>query len=211
MRNLGAEVRLVSGGYEEAEKSGLEYARKSGANWISPYNDGQVIAGQGTLALEILRQQPELKQAAWIVPVGGGGLISGIGVVLETEQSGARVIGVQSEASPFFHALFNTGSQQGIKEYNSLADGLAGPVEEGSITVPLVLRTVQDIKLVSEEEVAAAIAYAWHQHKEIIEGSAAVTLAAVITGKIQVRPSVLIISGGNIQAHVHAQIIQKYT
>lgn len=210
MRRLGAQVRLVPGGYAEAEKAGLQYAQANGAGWVSPYNDGMVIAGQGTLALEVLHQQPELSQAAWIAPIGGGGLISGIGSVLAETAPGAVVIGAQSEASSYFNAILKTGSQAGVLEYDSLADGLAGPVEEGAVTIPLVQRLVQDIVLVTESEIAVAIAYAWHHYHETIEGSAAVTLAAIIAGKIKLRPAILIISGGNIQPEVHAQIIQQY-
>lgn len=208
MQALGAEVRLVPGGYGEAEKAGLAYAQTSGACWVSPYNDGQVIAGQGTLAKEILDQLPESVQATWIVPVGGGGLISGIGAVLASLPDRPNLIGVQSDASPYMHGLFYTGSQSGIQEKTSLADGLSGPVEEGALTIPLVHQFVDHLILVTEEEIAAAIVYAWNIYSARIEGSAAVTLAAVITGKIAVRPAVLILTGGNIQPETHQKIVQ---
>ena len=207
MRQYGAQVRLVPGGYAEAEIAGLQYARENGSCWVSPYNDGLVIAGQGTLALESLRQQSELSRAAWIIPVGGGGLISGIATVLADRAPGATVLGVQSEASPFFHAIYKNGSQGNVQEYESLADGLSGPVETGAVTIPLVQRYVKDIFLVTEAEIAAAIAYAWRNYHEVIEGSAAVTLAAIITGKIKMRPAILMVTGGNIQPETHAQII----
>jgi threonine dehydratase len=223
MRSLGAEVRLARGGYGEAEQAGLEYARSHGATWVSPYNDGQVIAGQGTLGLEILEELPAGIRATWLVPAGGGGLISGVGAALfaarsathpgplpEGERVGPnihRLLGVQSEASPFLDAIFHTGTQEGVVELPSLADGLAGPVEAGSLTIPLARRYADDFVLVSEAEIAEAIAFAWKHYGERIEGSAATALAAALTGKVPARPAVVIISGGNIQKEVHEGIV----
>jgi len=211
---LGAIIRLVPGCYGDAEKTGLEYALKEKANWISPYNDLQVIAGQATIGVEILEELPHSPETAWIVPVGGGGLISGIGAALETMQEQGKkskknktLIGVQSEASPYFYHILNYQSQEHAVELPSLADGLAGPVERNSITIPIVKRLVSDIVLVTEREIEAAIFYAWSQHHEIIEGSAATGLAAILSGKIKHRPAIVIISGGNIQPEIHYEII----
>jgi threonine dehydratase len=114
-------------------------------------------------------------------------------------------------ASPFFFALYNHGTQYGVIELESLADGLAGAVENGSITIPLVRRYVDDFILVTEEQIARAIAYAWHKHGEKIEGSAAVPLAAVMSGVVQKHhaqeaPFVAVISGGNIAPEVHERL-----
>jgi threonine dehydratase len=224
MRLLGAELRLVPGGYGEAEQAGLEYASASGATWISPYNDAQVIAGQGTLGLEILQQLRESSGAqpeAWIVPGGGGGLISGVGAALksrpnplgphslkgEKDQPVSILIGVQSEASPFLYAIFHTGTQAGSVELPSLADGLAGPVEENSLTIPLTRKYVNDFVLVNEEDIAHAIAFAWKQYGERIEGSSAAALSAALTGKVTSRPAVIVLSGGNIQPELHEKIV----
>jgi threonine dehydratase len=210
MRNLGAELRLVPGGYSEAERAGLQYADTHKSTWVSPYNDGQVITGQGTLVLETLRDNPELGGATWLVPVSGGGLISGVGAALKEKPApgGCRLVGVQSEASPFMYGLYYFGSQEQAVELPSLADGLAGPVEDGSITIPLVRRYVDELILVNETEIARAIFYAWDKFHERIEGSAAVPLAAVLTGKVTTRPLVLVISGGNIQPEVHKKIVE---
>jgi threonine dehydratase len=214
MRDLGAKVVLVPGGYGEAEKAGLEYAASQECTWVSPYNDAQIIAGQGTLGLDILDQLPELSQATWVVPAGGGGLLSGIGAALKSDP-GARalqqhnLIGVQSEASPFLHGLYHHGSQEGVIENPSLADGLSGPVQDGSVTIPLVRSFVDDFILVSEEDIRQAIRFAWSEYHERIEGSAAVALAAVISGKISTRPAIIIITGGNIPLEVHAAIIHS--
>ena len=216
MCDLGAEVRLVEGGYGEAEAAGKAYAALHGSIWISPYNDGQVIAGQGTLGLEILDQQPELENAIWVVPVGGGGLISGIGAAIQLRSQPdlaaprVRLVGVQSEASPFFQTLFYHGSQQNVVELPSLADGLSGPVEEGSLTVSFVRKYVDELVLVSEDELERAISAAYHRYHEVIEGSAAVSLAAVLSGKVPDRPAVLVISGGNIQPEKHSDILARH-
>ncbi|MBN2549995.1 MAG: pyridoxal-phosphate dependent enzyme [Anaerolineales bacterium] len=215
MRLSGADVHLVPGGYGEAELAGLEYARTTQAAWISPYNDTLVIAGQGTLGLEIQRQLPPLASPpAWIVPAGGGGLMAGIGAALESGQQHKqgdhhkpRLIGVQSEASPFLHAIFHTGSQEGVTEFPSLADGLAGPVEKQAITIQLMREFVDEFILVSEDEIRQAIAYAWREYGERIEGSAAVALASVLTQKVTDRPAIVVISGGNIQPEIHAEIV----
>jgi threonine dehydratase len=216
MRGLGAEIRLVRGGYENAERAAQAYARETGADWISPYNDGQVIAGQATVAMELFEQVQELAGAPYpeaiYVPVGGGGLISGVGVALNrlSQSSRPRLVGVQSVASPFFHALFYRGSQAGVVELESLADGLAGAVEDGSITIPLVRGLAAEIALVTEEMVAQAVAGAWHTYGEKIEGSSATALAAALRRAAPDRPAVVVVSGGNIQPEVHRQICSAH-
>ncbi len=207
MNALGAEVRMVPGGYSEAEKIGKSYAEQHRAAWISPYNDGQVIAGQGTIGLEIYQELPALNQSDWFVPVGGGGLIAGIGTSLERFNSKTKLVGVQSEASSFFHGIFYRGTQEGIVELPSLADGLAGAVEENSVTIAMVRRLVDEFILVSEEDIGQAIVFAWERYQERIEGSAAAALAAVLSEKIRSFPAVVVLSGGNIQPEVHAKIL----
>ena len=210
MQALGAEVHLTPGGYGEAEQAAIAYAQANNASYVSPYNDGLIIAGQGTLAIETLRQNPAVCEATWLIPVGGGGLASGIGAVMKSLSWPPGVIGVQSEASPFFHSIFLRGSQRDIIEYPSLADGLAGPVEEGSITIPLVKHFCAQIQLVTEAEINEAISFAWKRYGERIEGSAAAALAAALSGKIQARPALIIISGGNIQPSIHEAILNNH-
>jgi threonine dehydratase len=207
MRELGAEIRLVPGGYGEAESAAISFSKATGATWISPYNDGMVIAGQGSLALEVIKELPIASSIIWIVPAGGGGLVSGIGCALQSITPLPRLIAVQSEASPFLHEIYHHGSQAGVNELSSIADGLAGPVEEGSVTIPLVKRYVSDFNLVSEFEIRKAIKYAWQMYHERIEGSAAASLAAVLSGKITSKPALVIITGGNITPEDHECII----
>jgi threonine dehydratase len=210
MRALGAEIRLVPGGYAEAEKTALSYAAQTQSTWVSPYNDGQVIAGQGTLGLEIIAQMPVHENYTCLVPVGGGGLIAGIGAAIACTGRRITLVGVQSEASPFMHTLYCHGAQEDVVEYESLADGLAGMVEPGSITIPMVQKFVDSWVLVTEEEISQAIAYSWYHYSEKIEGSAASALAAALTGKIAERPIVIVITGGNIQPEMHSQICDRW-
>jgi threonine dehydratase len=228
MRALNVKVIPVRGGYAEAETAGRAYAAEQGRTWVSPYNDGQVIAGQGTVALEILDSLSALNtkdklrnrsgQAqghdeaveVWVVPVGGGGLISGIGAALKGLSPQTRVIGVQSEASAFAHGLFHRGSQEGIEDLPTLADGLAGAVESDSVTIPLMRELVDDLVLVSEQQTAQAVAFAWREYGQIIEGAAAAALAACLSGKVSARPAVTVMTGGNIQPEVHSGLLEQY-
>ena len=207
MRNLGAEVCLVPGGYGEAEQAGISFAKSNGAIWISPYNDGTIIAGQGSVGLEVVQELPERAAYTWLVPAGGGGLVCGIGAVLEAIRPQHRLIAVQSEASPFLHAIYHQGSQEGVVEQPSLADGLAGPVETGSLTIPMVQDCVDDFILVSEDEIRQAMGFAWQHYQERIEGSAAVSLAAALAGKITDRPAVIVLTGGNVNQADFNQIV----
>jgi threonine dehydratase len=210
MRSYGAEVRLVPGGYGEAEQAGIDFAQQNEKTWVSAYNDGQIIAGQGTVALETLQQLPAQGEFTWIVPIGGGGLVSGIGSALSLEDNRMRqhhLVGVQSVASPFMYSLYYHGKQEGVIELPSLADGLAGPVEKDSITIPMVRRLVDQIALVEEEQIAYAIRYAWEHYNEKLEGSAAVALAAVLNQNVPKLPAVVILSGGNIQPEIFQQLV----
>ncbi len=210
MRELGARVELIEGGYHDAEEAGLAFAKRNDAVWISPYNDGHVIAGQGTVASEILAERPETAEMTWIVPVSGGGLLAGIASVLADQTPNTRVIGVQVAASAFMHGLFYRGNQDGVEDLPTLADGLAGAVEANSITVPLIKKYVDEIILVSEDEVAEGLAFAWTEYGEKIEGSGAVGLAAVLSKKVPQERSVIVVSGGNIQPEIHAEILTRY-
>jgi threonine dehydratase len=215
MQELGAQIHIVAGGYAEAERAGKAYAESNKKTWISPYNDGQIIAGQGTLGLEILRELPQ-DEMTWLTPVSGGGLLAGIGASLQQfakgreSGSGPRLIGIQAEVAPFMHHLYYQGQQNGIPDLPSLADGLTGAVESGSVTIPLVKQMVDEIVLVSEEEIARTIAYAWANHAQVVEGAGAVCLAAVLSGKVKARPVVAVVSGGNIQPEVHAEIVRAF-
>lgn len=210
MRKLGAIIHAVEGGYAEAEAAGRHYADDHQWVFVSPYNDGQVIAGQGTIGLEILADLAGVRTVDWIVPAGGGGLISAIGTLFSRMKDCPRLIGVQAAASPFTYSLYHRHTQEGVQDLPTLADGLSGAVEHGSVTIPMIERTVDDFRIVSEEQIERAIAVAWYVYHERIEGSAAVALAAALGQKATGRPSVVILTGGNIQPEVHQGIIDRY-
>jgi threonine dehydratase len=209
MRALGAEVRLVEGGYDQAEVEGFQYSKENNKTWVSPYNDPQVIAGQGTIGMEISRQVELTPSMTVLIPVSGGGLLAGIASALSSLRARPRIIGVQASASAFMHALFTKGSQENVPDRPTLADGLSGPVENGSITVPLIKALVDDILLVNEEDIARSVSYAYHVYGETIEASAAVGLAAILTGIVQ-PPAVIVISGGNILPELHSRICDQF-
>ncbi|MFH1184944.1 MAG: pyridoxal-phosphate dependent enzyme [Chloroflexota bacterium] len=216
IRALGGEVRFVDGGYGETETAALEYARDKNRTFISPYNDGQIIAGQGTIALEVVQQLADGFRAspagiaAWVFPTGGGGLISGCGAVLAGRGSGANVYGVQPAASGFTHSLFHRHTQQGVRDDPTLADGLSGAIDGDSITIPMLNELVTDIVTASEEAIERAIAFAWWSYGEKIEGSAATSLAAVLEGTIAERLCVVVLTGGNIQREVFDEIVARH-
>lgn len=206
----GATVVKVKGGFSEAEKQAQLSAIKKGATWVSPYNDAQVIAGQATLGLEIIDQVQPFDARACLVPVSGGGLIAGIGLAFQYYDIPISLIGVQSENSAYFYSLYHKGTQRNIVETPSIADGLSGGVEKKSITIPLVRNLLDNFILVSDEEIEHAIAYAYFKHNEIIEGSAAVPIAAKIYNKIKDQKTILVISGGNIASENHTKICKKW-
>ena len=171
-----------------------------GKTWVSPYNDSQVIAGQGTVGLE-LEEQVELGPGTTVViPVGGGGLLAGVATALRSQNplKRLRIVGVQPEASAFMRRVVSDGTSEGVADLPTLADGLAGGVEAGPDVRGQRARA-DEIVLVSEEEIAGAVAHAWLAHGEVIEGSGAVTLAAALAGKVRGQ-AILVVSGGNIDA-----------
>lgn len=214
IRALGAEIITVSGGYPEAEAAGRAYAHQNQKTFVSPYNDGQVIAGQGTIGSELIQElalgSSQNENQVVLVPVSGGGLIAGIGSAFAQLASRPRLVGVQPETAPFMYGLYYQGSQDGIPDLPSLADGLTGAVEADSVTIPMVKQLVDEIILVTEQEIARAVAFAFVEYGETIEPSGAVTIAAALRGSKQAKPMVAVVSGGNIQPEIHAQIVADY-
>jgi len=208
MKDLGSIIHPVEGGYFEAEKTAIHQAEVAGKTFISPYNDIQVIAGQGTIGLEIIENLKAFDTVkSIVVPVGGGGLLSGIGISLDTVNGRPKLIGAQSKASPYMHSIFYSGTQKGVTETDSLADGLSGEVDHQSITIPLVDKYADEIVLVSEKSIKKAIIYAWEKHHQIIEGSAATALAAILEKRVTELPAIAIMTGGNILPEVFNSII----
>ncbi len=209
MRALGARLHLVEGGYAAAEAAGKAYAAAEGKTWVSPYNDGQIVAGQGTVGLELRAELPRLDELTVLVPVSGGGLLSGIASALAAGGARPRLVGVQAERAPFMHHLFYHGSQAGLPDLDSLADGLTGAIEEPSLTFPIIRQLVDEILLVSEAAIGRAIAFAWERYGERVEGAGAVTLAALLEGQVR-GPALAVISGGNIQPETFQGLLAQY-
>ncbi len=209
MRELGATVDRVAGLYGDAEAKAIQTAQEQGVQFISPYNDPEIIAGAGTISLELLEQQP-VKRI--LVPVGGGGLIAGVGLAAKAIDPEIEIIGVLSEASPYLYHQYYYGNMDGVFEGPTLTDGLAGAVEKGSITIDLISKAADAIVQVTESSVGEAVAVLFRQTGEIVEGSGAVGLAAVISGLVVTEdvPTAAIISGGNIDQEKLTDLLSLY-
>jgi threonine dehydratase len=204
LESFAVELVAVGSSYDEAEAHALQLATH-GARFISPYNDPDTIAGQGTIALELFEQMREVRQI--VVPIGGGGLISGIALAA-TMRDGVRVVGVQAAASAAMVAALDGVST--IAVLPTLADGLAGNLEEGTITVELTRRHVADIVTVTEDEIAGAIAFLSAEHGLVAEGSAAVGVAALLNGRISAEePTAVIVTGRNIARSTYVDILTR--
>ncbi len=198
IRRHGADLRAEAGDYDGAEALAKEFARRTGARYLSPYSHPDLLAAIGGIALEILEDLPELSQV--IVPVGGGGLVAGIARALKALRPAARVVGVEVEASHPFTASLAAGRIVEVQVGPTLADGLAGNMDPDNIAFPIVQRLVDDIVLASEEQLVAAIrGLADHEHL-VAEGAGATAVAAVLARSIQPRPgpAAIIVSGANI-------------
>jgi threonine dehydratase len=194
-QSYGVGVRLFGATYDDAEADARHMERKGGRVFISPYNDPAVIAGQGTVALEILQDLPDLAQV--VVPVGGGGLICGVGVAFKAINPAIRVVGVTSRATP---AMYNHLKGEHLPQLPTIAEGLAGEVEQGAITLDIVTQVADDILLVEEEDIRAAIAWLVEAHHLIAEGSGAVGIAAMrrLPELVSAGPTAIIVTGGNL-------------
>lgn len=204
-KGYGSKVILYGKTFDEAQGKALEIARETGRIFISPYDDPEIIAGQGTIALEILEQLPEVDVI--VVPVGGGGLISGIASAVKSINHKIKVIGVQTKAVP---SVYNAISKGKIEEITceTIADGIAVK-NPGKITLEIISKLVDDIVLVDEEEIAGAILFLIERCKMIVEGAGAVSVSSILYGKIPLKGNVVaILSGGNIDVNLISTIIE---
>jgi threonine dehydratase len=205
------DVRLVLHGeeYGEAEAHALDLAARDGSRYVSPYNDPDVIAGQATIARELLEQVPDLGTV--VVPVGGGGLVAGISLGLAG--SGVRVIGVESEASPSLTAALAAGHIVPITVEPTLADGLAGNMEPGAITVDVALRNGVEIHTVSEADIRSAMAFSAYKMGLVIEGAGAVGIAALRAGRItpddRGKETVVLLTGRNVAPALLEEVLRS--
>ena len=206
LRRSGAELLQIGEDYDAAEAAGIRLARKRGLPFISAYNDADVVAGGGTIALEIFDDLPDV--GTLVVPAGGGGLIGGIGIATHGLNPNATVVGVQSEASPALHAALANDRLVQVEVLPSLADGLAGNVEAGSITLDLLRSHVREVALVSEEAIADAMRWLLTNEHVLVEGSGAVGVAALL-GRRQTWPGplALVLTGRNVAASVLRRVV----
>jgi threonine dehydratase len=200
-------VTLVERGanYDEAERAAREMEAETGKTFISPYNDAEVIAGQGTIAIEILEDAPQVD--AMIVPVGGGGLIAGIAIAAKAMNPKIKIYGAEPVATPTMREALAAGRIVKIEEEETIADGLAGHIEQGSITFPIVQELVEGIIMVSESEIAQALVRFAQEEHVMIEGSAAVALAAVQSLRLEGQRIAAVISGRNISLDLFTRIV----
>jgi threonine dehydratase len=208
LEKSGARLILVDGPCEQAEALARKEARKSGQIFVSPYNDPEVIAGQGTCGLEIYQDLPEVEEV--IVPVGGGGLISGISIYLKTMNPAIKITGVEPENSAFIkHSLSLGYLSNEFEEKATVADAVAGGLESDALTFDLIREYVDDIITVSEESIIEAMRLIFKFHKEKVEGAGALALAALMSfpSKFMGRKTVLLVSGGNCDDDLFKQII----
>jgi threonine dehydratase len=202
----GAELRLIGATYDEAEAAALALAQDRGLAFVSAYNDPAVVAGGGTVALEILEEAPHT--GTLLVPAGGGGLIGGIGVAAHGVDPGLNVVGVQSAASPALAAALKAGQLVTVPVLPSLADGLAGNIESGSVTFDLLVQHVAEIIVVEEAEIAAAMRWLLEREHVLVEGSAAVGVAALLDGRLTLdRPTALVLTGRNVSSAVVRDVL----
>ena len=198
IRRHGADLRSEAENYDHAERDARTFAAREGATYISPYNHRDVIAGAGTVGLEIVEDLPDVDVV--VVPLGGGGLGAGIGLAIEAAAPHATVIGVEVEASAPFTLSLERGRITEIAWRESLADGLVGNLEPGSITFPIIQRTIDRVVTVTEDEVARAMRGLAAEEHLIAEGAGAAATAAVLAGKIPVEghQMVVLVTGGNV-------------
>lgn len=207
IRAQGAEVRIVGQSQDDAQIEVDRLVAEDGMTMIPPFDHPDIIAGQGTLGLELAEDLPELTTA--LVQVSGGGLISGVAAALKVHNPEIRVIGVSMERGAAMYQCQRAGKPKLVPELATLADSLGGGIGlDNAYTFAMTRDLLDKIVLVSEAEIAGAIRHAYWQESQIIEGSGSVGIAALLTGKVMPEgPTAVLLSGGNIDMTLHHRII----
>lgn len=208
-KRYGAQVCLVKGVYDDAYKKALQLKEEKGYSFIHPFDDADVIAGQGTIGLEILNQLPDADVV--VVPIGGGGLISGVAYTIKQLKPTCRVYGVQAQGAPSMLKSMDDGEIETLDNVNTIADGIAVKTP-GTFTYELCDKYVDGIITVSDDEIALAILTLLEQQKLIAEGAGAVPVAAVMNGKIpdiEGKNVCCLVSGGNIDVTILSRVIER--
>lgn len=207
-KKYGAEVVLVPGVYDDAYAKAVELTEQNGYTFAHPFNDERVIAGQGTIGLEILEQLSDVDTV--VVPIGGGGLISGVAYAIKSIKPECKVIGVQAAGAASMYVSRKNGAPTELSSVSTIADGIAVK-KPGDLTFELCSKYVDDIVTVSEDEIASAILKLMECQKTVSEGAGAVSVAAVMFGKVPTegKKTVCVVSGGNIDVTMLSRIITK--
>jgi threonine dehydratase len=210
-RGLGANVEMVGSTVDDAvEAARARAARGDGVEFVHPFEDPYVIAGQGTVGLELLEQVPDLTRV--IVPVGGGGLISGVAIALKSARRSIEVVGVQvASCAPVRHSLA-AGALVAVRSAQTIADGIAVK-RPGELTLELIGRWVDDVIAVEESEVAEAMVFLMERAKLVVEGAGAVGVAALLAGRLRASAAgttVVVLSGGNVDAGLLAEVARRH-
>ncbi|MDX1615327.1 MAG: hydroxyectoine utilization dehydratase EutB [Candidatus Promineifilaceae bacterium] len=211
LRRLGAEVVIHGQSQDEAEVRAQELHETRGLVMIHPFDDADVIAGQGTIGLELLADLPDIDTV--VVPLSGGGLIAGIALALKSANPAIRVVGVSMERAPAMYDSLQAGHPVQVDEEPTLADSLQGGIGlENRYTFRMAQHYVDEVILVSEAEIAAAMAFTLREHRLVVEGGGAVGIAAVQTDKLSSPQgkTALVLSGGNVDLTQLLEIVQRY-
>ncbi|HEY1715003.1 MAG TPA: threonine ammonia-lyase [Solirubrobacteraceae bacterium] len=208
---LGAEVRLVGESVDESLSAAQEWAAATGHAFVHPFDDPMVVAGQGSVGLELLAQAPDLRRV--VVPVGGGGLISGVAIAIKSQRPEVEVVGVQVEACAPFPTSLAAGAPVAVTSALTIADGIAVK-RPGALTLPIIRRWVDGLVVVSEEEVAEAMVFLLERAKLVVEGAGAVGVAALLAGRtgedLAEGTAVVILSGGNVDPGLLGDIVRRH-
>ena len=207
-KSYGAEICLVKGVYDDAYQKALQLQAEKGYTFLHPFDDEDVIAGQGTIALEILEQLNDLD--AVVVPIGGGGLISGIAYTIKTLAPNVKVYGVQAAGAPSMANSLAGRKIETLDSVSTIADGIAVK-RPGNLTYQTVEKYVDEVVTVTEDEISAAILALMEQQKLVTEGAGAVSVAAAMFGKLDIagKKVVCILSGGNIDVTILSRVINR--
>ena len=207
-KSYGAEVKLIDGVYDDAYKAAIEFQKETGGVFIHPFNDLDVIAGQGTIALEIMEQLDKVD--AVVVPIGGGGLISGVAATIKHINPDCKVYGVQAQRADSMYRSIIENKRIELASVNTFADGTAVKLP-GELTFDFCKKYVDEVVTVSEDEIAAALLTLMEKEKIVSEGSGAMPVAAVMFNKIHLKGKniVCVVSGGNIDVNILSRVINR--
>ena len=204
---LGAELHITGRSQDEAQRETDRFVREEGLSMVSPFDDPHVVAGQGTLGLEMLDAVPDLATA--LVQLSGGGLIAGIAAAVKARHPETRVVGISMKRGAAMDASLKAGRPVEVEELPTLADSLGGGIGfENRVTFPMVRDLVDDVVLLTEPEIAAGVRHCYWQERQVVEGAGGVGAAAILAGKVALDgPTMVLLSGGNIDMKLHHRLI----